>query len=138
MAGSRLGNLIVLLGLVTVTAATTFVLSGGTTVSAHAAQPVARAAMFIGPCWHVGVSDWDCPDSMMVVGSADYITSVSVTVETRGGKRATMKLPAGVDAIFLTRQSTEKFLLSYYWATNREKAMTLTSRLARIKDPVRR
>ena len=72
----------------------------------------------------------------MSVGRADYVTSVSVTVETRDGKRSTVKLPAGVDAIFLTRESTEKFLLSYYWATNKEKAMALTSGLARIKDPV--
>jgi hypothetical protein len=69
-----------------------------------------------------------------MVRGPDYITSVSMTVETRDGKRFTKKLPAGVDAVFLTKQSTEKFLLSYYWATNREKAEALTRRLNTIKD----
>lgn len=136
MAGSRLRNSIVVLGLVTAAAVSAYLLSRDT---ADAAQPGGRqVALLSGPCWHVGVSDWTCPDSTMSTGRADYVTSVSVTVETRDGKRSTVKLPAGVDAIFLTRESTEKFLLSYYWATNREKAMALTTKLARIKDPVMR
>jgi hypothetical protein len=125
MPGSRFRNSIAVLGIITVAGATAYVLSG----DAIAAQPGGGS----GPCWHVGVSDWDCPDSTMVRGP-DYITSVSMTVETRDGKRFTKKLPAGVDAVFLTKQSTEKFLLSYYWATNREKAEALTRRLNTIKD----
>ena len=127
MAGSRFRNSIVVFGIITVVAATAYALSGN---AAIAAQPGNGS----GPCWHVGVSDWDCPDSTMA-RSSDYITSVSITVETRGGKRVTKKLPAGIDAIFLTKQSTEKFLLSYYWATNREKAEALTRKLTAIKEP---
>ena len=135
MAGSRLRRSIVLLGLVTVAAVSAYLLSRDT---ASAAQTGSQVALLNGPCWHVGVSDWVCPDSTMTAGRSDNVTSVSLTVETRDGKRSTVRLPAGVDAIFLTRESTEKFLLSYYWATNREKAMALTSKLARIKDPVAR
>lgn len=127
MAGSRLRNSIVVLGLFAILAAATYVLSGN---PANAAQPGGGS----GPCWHVGVSDWDCPDSMAVRG-AEYVRNVSITVETSDGKRITKRLPAGVDAIFLTRGSTEKFLLSYYWATNKEKAEALTRRLAAIKEP---
>lgn len=127
MPGSRLRNSIVVLSLIAVAAVSAYVLSGN---PANAAQPGGGS----GPCWHVGVSDWECPDSMMV-RSPDYITSVSMTVETRDGRRVTKKLPAGIDAIFLTRQSTEKFLLSYYWATNKEKAEALTRRLTGIKEP---
>lgn len=127
MSGSRLRNSIVVLGVLSVAVAAAYVRSGNPAI---AAQPGGGS----GPCWHIGVSDWDCPDSM-AVGSPDYITSVSVTIETRDGRRVTRKLPAGVDAMFLTRASTEKFLLSYYWATNREKAEALTKRLMAIKEP---
>ena len=134
MAGSRLRNAIVAL-IFAAAAGTTFTLSRSLG-SANAAQPSARTvALLSGPCWHVGVSDWTCPDSTMAVRSADYVTSVSVTIETRDGKRATTRLPvAGVDAIFLTREATEKFLLSYYWATDKAKAEALTRKLATIKD----
>jgi hypothetical protein len=139
MAGSRLRNSIVVIGLVTAAGGATYALSDGTPTSASAAQPGgAVVAIQTGPCWHVGVSDWTCPDSMMAVRSADYVTSVSITVETKDGKRITTKLPAGVDALFLTREATEKFLLSYYWATNKAKAEALTRKLATIKDAAAR
>jgi hypothetical protein len=138
MAGSRLRNSIVVLGLVTAALGGAYVLSDDSPASASAAQPGARTAVLMsGPCWHVGVSDWTCPDSMMV-RSADYVTSVSVTVETKDGKRTTTKLPSGIDAIFLTRDATEKFLVSYYWATNKAKAEALTRKLATIKDAAAR
>lgn len=125
MPASRFRNSIVVLGIISVVAVTAYVLSGD---AAIAAQPGGGG----GPCFHVAVSDWDCPDSTM--SRADYITSVSVTVETRDGKRFMKRLPAGVDAVFLTKQSTEKFLLSYYWATNKEKAEGLTRRLSAIRE----
>lgn len=126
MAASRLRNSMIVLGFFAVAAVAAYALSN----PANAAQPGGGS----GPCWHIGVSDWDCPDSM-AVRSPDYITSVSVTIETRDGRRVTRKLPAGVDAMFLTKASTEKFLLSYYWATNKEKAEALTRRLPTIKEP---
>jgi len=139
MAGSRLRTSIVVLGLVAVAGGAMYVLSDDTPTSASAAQPGgAVLAIESGPCWHVGVSDWTCPDSTMAVRSSDYVTSVSITVETRDGRRVTTKLPAGVDAIFLTKQSTEKFLLSYYWSTNKEKAEALTRRLTALKDAATR
>ena len=135
MAGSRLHNSIVVLGLVTAALGVAYVLSDGTPTPAGAAQPSGRTmAIMSGPCWHVGVSDWTCPDSTMAVRSADYVTSVSVIVETKDGKRTTTKLPAGIDAIFLTRDATEKFLVSYYWATNKAKAEALTRKLATIRE----
>jgi hypothetical protein len=135
MAGSRLRNSIIVLGLVTATLGVAYVLSNDTPTPANAAQPNTRTVVMLsGPCWHEGVSDWRCPDSTMAVRSADYVTSVSVTVETKDGKRTTTKLPAGIDAIFLTRDATEKFLVSYYWATNKGKAEALTRKLATIKD----
>ena len=127
MTGTRLRNSIALLGILAVVAVTAYAFLGD---AAIAAQPGGGS----GPCWHVGVSDYECPDSTMVRGP-DYVRSVSITVETRDGKRFTKRLPAGVDAIFLTRQSTEKFLLSYYWATNREKAEALTRELTVMKEP---
>ena len=127
MAGSTLRNSVVVLSVIAVAAVSAYLLSGS---PANAAQPGGGS----GPCWHVGVSDWECPDSMMV-RTSDYVTGVSITVETREGKRVTKRLPAGVDAIFLTRQSTEKFLLSYYWATNKEKAEALTRKLTVIREP---
>ena len=125
MPASRFRNSFVVLGIITVVAATAYVLSGD---AAIAAQPSGGG----GPCFHLAVSDWDCPDSMMV--RPDYVTGVSITVETRDGKRFMKRLPAGVDAVFLTKQSTEKFLLSYYWATNKEKAEGLTRRLNAIRE----
>ena len=127
MAGARLRKSIIVLGVIAVAAVSAYVLSGS---PANAAQPGGGS----GPCWHIGVSDWTCPDSM-AASSADYITSVSVTIETRDGRRVTRRLPAGVDAMFLTRSATEKFLLSYYWATNKEKAEALTRRLTAIREP---
>lgn len=139
MAGSRLRNSIVVLGLVTASLGITYALSDDSPASANAAQPSSRTAVLLsGPCWHVGVSDWTCPDSTMAVRSADYVTSVSVTVETKDGKRTTTKLPAGIDAIFLTRDATEKFLVSYYWATNKAKAEALTRKLATLKEAAAR
>jgi hypothetical protein len=139
MAGSTLRNSIIVLGLVTAALGGAYVLSDDSAASANAAQPGGRTVVLMsGPCWHVGVSDWTCPDSMMAVQSADYVTSVSVTVETKDGKRTTTKLPAGIDAIFLTRDATEKFLVSYYWATNKGKAEALTRKLATIKDAAAR
>ena len=128
MAGSKLRNSIIALGLLIGAAITTYV------VSADGASLAAQPGGGSGPCWHVGVSDWDCPDSM-AVSRPDYVTGVSVTIETRDGKRVTKRLPATTDAIFLTRESTERFLLSYYWATNKEKAMALTRRLEAIRMP---
>jgi hypothetical protein len=57
------------------------------------------------------------------------IAQVSVTVTNKSGQRRTITLPPGVDAIMLTRQATEKFLLSYYWAADREKAERLYKKL---------
>ena len=132
MAGSRLRNSIVVLVFVTVAAVSAYLFSRGT---ADAAQPSGRqVALLSGPCWHVGVSDWVCPDSL-AVRSADYVTSLSLTIETRDGKKRTVKLPAGVDAMFLTKDATERFLLPYYWATNRNKALALTEKLRVIKEP---
>ena len=134
MARSRLRTWIVILVVFAATG-TIYTLSRGTPNSANAAQPSSRtAALLTGPCWHVGVSDWTCPDSTMYVRSADNVTTVSVTVETRDGKKLTARLPAGVDAIFLTKEATEKFLLSYYWATNKVKAEGLTRKLATIRE----
>jgi hypothetical protein len=132
MARSRLRTSMIAVALVLGGMITTFLLFDDD--SASAAQASGQFSIMSGPCWHVGVSDYTCPDSTMAASGYDLITSVSLTVETKGGKKATVKLPAGVDAIFLTRQSTEKFLLSYYWATNKEKATTLTGKLAKIKD----
>jgi hypothetical protein len=73
----------------------------------------------------------------MMASRPDYVTSVSMTVETSDGKRATVRLPAGVDAIFLTKDATEKFLLSYYWATNREKAEAVQRKLGTLRDAAR-
>jgi hypothetical protein len=135
MSDSRVRSLIVGFGLVTVTAVTTYVLSNE---PANAAQVSSQSAQLIaGPCWHVGLSDWQCPDSMMIASRPDYVTSVSMTVETRDGKRASVRLPAGVDAIFLTREATEKFLLSYYWSTNKEKAQAVERKLTALRDAQR-
>jgi hypothetical protein len=133
MGRSRLRNSIVGLGLVTAVVAIMYVLYDGPAGSASAAQTGGGGD----PCWHVGVSDWTCPDSMMA-RTSDYITSASLTIETKDGRRLTRRLPAGVDAIFLTKESTEKFLLSYYWATNREKAEALTRRLTALRDAAAR
>jgi hypothetical protein len=127
MPGTPFRSSIAVLGIIAVVGAIACTTSGD---AAIASQPGDGS----GPCWHVGVSDYECPDSTMVVGP-DYVRSVSITVETTDGKRFTKRLPAGVDAIFLTRQSTEKFLLSYYWATNREKAEALSRELTAIKGP---
>jgi hypothetical protein len=132
MARSRLRTSMIAVALVLGGMITTFLISDDD--SASAAQPGRQFSIMSGPCWHVGVSDYTCPDSTMAASGYDLITSVSLTVETKGGKKATVKLPPGVDAIFLTRESTEKFLLSYYWATNKEKATALTSKLAKMKD----
>lgn len=136
MTGSRLRNSIVALGLVAAAVGASYGLSNSAPAAANAAQPSSRAAVaqLTGPCWHVGVSDWTCPDSTFAARTSEYITSVSITVETRDGKRVTSRLPAGVDAVFLTRDATEKFLLSYYWATNKTKAEALTRKLVTIKE----
>ncbi len=133
MARLRLRYLILVFSLITGTALS----ACASEDSADAAQPGGRVAVLTGPCWHVGVSDWTCPDSTMMASRPDYVTSVSMTVETSDGKRATVRLPAGVDAIFLTKDATEKFLLSYYWATNREKAEAVQRKLGTLRDAAR-
>ena len=134
MAGSRLRTSIVAFGLVVVAIVTAYATSRGT---ASAAQPGGPVSILSGPCWHVSVSDWVCPDSLFV-RSSDYITSLSLTVETKDGKKRTVNLPANIDAMFMTKDATERFLLSYYWATNRSKALALTEKLRTIKEPVAR
>ena len=73
MADTRFYKSIAILGLVTVAAASTYLLRDES--SAIAAQPGGGGD----PCWHVGVSDWQCPDSSMM-RTSEYITSVSITV----------------------------------------------------------
>lgn len=131
MPGSTLQNSLVVLSLVTITA-------GAVYVGARADQPAlggaAQTLYADGVCYHTGVSDWVCPDSSMrFTPSADYITSVSVTLVTRDGMRKTVNLPQKVDAIFLTKEATEKFLMPYYWATNKTKAVNLNRALNAIR-----
>ena len=133
MAGSTLRNSTLVCSLVIGTAVT----ACASEDSANAAQPGGVVAVQSGPCWHVGVSDWTCPDSQMVASRPDYVTGVSITVQTRDGKSQTVRLPAGVDAIFLTKEATEKFLLSYYWATNKEKAEAVQRKLGTLRDAAR-
>ena len=72
-------------------------------------------------CYHTGVSDYWCPDSSMRFNpDARY----ELWTTTRAGRQQ-VTLPPGVDAIFLTKEATERFLLSYYWATNKAKAEAL-------------
>lgn len=76
-----------------------------------------------GICYHTGVSDWICPDSSerQILFPPDYIQQVDLTVTARNGMRRTMRLPANTDGVFFTKDATEKFLMSYYWFTNRAK-----------------
>lgn len=136
MSGSALRNALVVVGLMTGTAAFTYVLSSSGSASA-AQTSGAKYLVQAGPCWHVGLSDWECPDSM-AVNRADQIASISVTIETTAGRRVMAKLPAGVDAMFFTKDAAEKFLVSYYWATNRTKAEALLRRIPAIKEPAAR
>jgi hypothetical protein len=86
-----------------------------------------------GVCYHTAVSDYVCPDSAMrqFVYPGEYIQEVDLTVTARNGTRRTIRLPGNADAVFLTKEATEKFLLSYYWAVNRAKA----DRLHRLLSP---
>ena len=72
-------------------------------------------------CYHTAVSDYWCPDSTMRFSIAQY----ELWTTTRAGRRQQVTLPPGVDAIFLTKEATERFLLSYYWATDKAKAEAL-------------
>jgi hypothetical protein len=86
-----------------------------------------------GVCYHTFVSEYRCPDSSAarMVFNQEDIAGISLTVTTRAGQRRTFTLPGGVDAVMLTKEATEKFLLSYYWAVDRAKAEQLTRQLGR-------
>jgi hypothetical protein len=87
-----------------------------------------------GVCYHTAVSDYVCPDSAsrQFLFPPDYIQEVDLTVVARNGMRRTIKLPGNADGVFLTKEATEKFLLSYYWAVNRAKADRLHSLLTPV------
>lgn len=80
-----------------------------------------------GPCYHTDISRYVCPDSQLY--RSEEIASVLLTVVNRAGQRRTIELPRDVDAILLTKASVEKFLLSYYWAVDREKAVQLSRQI---------
>ncbi len=105
------------------------VLYSGRQVSAGAVSP-SPALVSTQPgggdiCYHTFPSDRVCPDSAKYSPvSANDILRASVSITTSSGTR-TIPLPPGVDAVFLTRESAEKFLLPYYFSNNREKALAL-------------
>ena len=135
MTGPMLRNAVLLAGI----AATVGLALGATLAPAEPASAATVAQPQNPPplCYHTGVSDWVCPDSSARNTSAAFmryedITRVEVIVTTRAGRRSVI-FPAGVDAVFLTREATEKFLLSYYWAVNKDKALGLTRALSSIR-----
>jgi hypothetical protein len=103
-------------------------LSSGRQVSAGAVSPSPVVSTQSGGgdiCYHTFPSDRVCPDSASYRPvSASDILKASVSITTSSGTR-TIPLPPGVDAVFLTRESAEKFLLPYYFSNNREKALAL-------------
>jgi hypothetical protein len=70
-------------------------------------------------CEHDGrivVSHWDCPTDSTRVMAAD-VESVELTVTTRSGRSYRKTLGRGVDAVFLSREAVEQFLIPHYERT---------------------
>lgn len=99
------------------------------------ASPVAVSSVQNGGgvCYHTFVSEYVCPDSAGRFFAQEDIAGLMLTVVDRGGRRRTIELPREVDAILLTRGSAEKFLLSYYWAVNRDRALQLSRQIGAIR-----
>ena len=76
-------------------------------------------------CIHNRLSQWECPDSLPTVTLSGQVQSVTVSGTLAGGGTFSYTLPGNTDGIFLTKASTEMFLLRYYDATNKAEAKKL-------------
>ena len=83
------------------------------------------SALASGLCWHTPLSDWKCPDSTRSVSATTRESAVAratLTVITMDGRKSVTVIENGVDAIFLTDDAVERFLVRYYQATDPAKA----------------
>lgn len=108
--------------------------AGAASASTPSSLPTSSQNGDGGVCYHTFVSDWICPDSSQrqFLFPQQYVQTMELSITTRRGQRRTITMGGDVDAIFLTPSATEKFLLSYYWAIDRDKANRLHRALAQV------
>jgi hypothetical protein len=81
-------------------------------------------------CRHYEPSEWDCPDTSRFNFRSLRIAAVNVTITSTQGQTHTSAMPWGTDAIFLTKDAVERFLLNYYTRTRQ------TTRAGRLRDHI--
>ncbi len=64
-------------------------------------------------CWKDQYTQWHCPDSLRTT-SMDSVLSVTVTVQTRDGRRYVSNFGPDVEAVFFTLSAIDRLLLPYY------------------------
>jgi len=91
-------------------------------------------------CCHVTGSRYECPDSTMgyrMFQTPGEITSATLMITTAKRQTVVINLPKGTDALFLTPNAVESFLLRHYEATDRTKAAEIREFLTRTRRPNR-
>lgn len=81
-------------------------------------------------CYHIEPSEYICPDTSRFVVTSREVMAVEMTVVLRSGRRITHRIgdgkrPVPVDAIFLSRDAVQDFLLPYYDRANQPRAANL-------------
>ena len=91
-------------------------------------------------CCHVDGSRYECPDSTLkyrMYQKAGEIASATLLITTANRQTVVINLPKGTDALFLTPDAVESFLLRHYEATDRTKAAEVREFLTRTRRPAR-
>ena len=95
---------------------------------------VSLQQLMAAPCWHTQLSQWKCPDStrrLSAAAVAGAISGATVTVLGANGRLTVTNIEDRVDAIFLTDDAMQRFLLPYYQRTDAAQAAALQRYLAR-------
>jgi len=107
---------------VTVLATLGLVLLRNAHASSIVSAPVVIQDVARGLCYHTDPSDWTCPDSSLrLFTDASAIAKATITIVDRSGKSKTVDLPAGTDAVFLSKNAVRNFLIRYYRDTEQTK-----------------
>ena len=89
-------------------------------------------------CCHVTGSRYECPDSTTnyrMFQAAGEIASATLMITTAKRQTIVINVPRGTDAVFLTPNAVESFLLRHYEATDRTKAAEIRQFLTRTRRP---